>query len=74
MSATKDYLAILKIEKERNELLKEMQDRLAELNLGVFLPKRGKLDPRACVAWDGFYGPWINVSVDRGPAVVEVVV
>lgn len=28
MSATKDYLAILKIEKERNELLKEMQDEI----------------------------------------------
>ena len=28
MSATKDYLAILKIEKERNALLKEMQDEI----------------------------------------------
>tara|TARA_R100000988_G_C3978430_1_gene155497 strand:+ start:708 stop:902 length:195 start_codon:yes stop_codon:yes gene_type:complete len=26
MSATKDYLAILKIEKERNEVLKELEE------------------------------------------------
>ena len=38
-----------------------MKARLDELNKGAFHPQRGVLDPRACDAWDGFYGPWIDV-------------
>jgi len=44
--------------------LKQMQDRLAELNKNNFNPDRGEPDQQACVqaaASGGFYGPFIDV-------------
>merc|ERR1712032_329893 len=48
------------VSKENTGVLNDMMARLAELNKGVFLPDRGQNDPRACSAWDGFYGPFAD--------------
>mmetsp|Transcript_55934 Transcript_55934/g.142268 ORF Transcript_55934/g.142268 Transcript_55934/m.142268 type:complete len:542 (+) Transcript_55934:112-1737(+) len=48
------------VAKENWQIVSQMKARLDELNRGAFLPNRGKPDKRACAAWNGFYGPFID--------------
>jgi arylsulfatase B len=45
-------------------ILKEMQQRLDELNRNNYMPLRGHPDPKACVQAKkvgGYYGPWLDL-------------
>lgn len=46
----------------------KMMARLTALNKNVYLPDRGKNDPAACKAWNGFYGPFIDMPHPPSPA------
>jgi len=52
---------------EQPEVLARLKARLAELNKQVFLPDRGVADPAGCTRWNGFYGPWIDMSSEPQP-------
>jgi len=56
------------VAKEFPAVVRDMKERLAELNKGVFLPDRGSHDERACHRWDGFYGPFVGDVPDSRDA------